>query len=89
MLVPYLIGKLSQPVRLQQQRRAETKPSMRNVGGVMVKNKEVGGKKEKCQNGKTEKEKQHKRSRMKRNFCRQTLVWSFKAARKHQMKLEF
>lgn len=41
-LVPYLVGQLSQPVRLQQQRRrrrrrAETKPMMRYVGGVMVK----------------------------------------------------
>lgn len=39
MLVPYLVGQLSQPVRLQQQRgrRAETKPKMRYVGVVMVK----------------------------------------------------
>lgn len=38
-LVPYLVGQLSQPVRLQQQRRrrVETKPMMRYVGGVMVK----------------------------------------------------
>lgn len=45
MVVPYLFGKLSQPVRLQQQRggeggRMETKSSMRYVGGVMIKSRE-------------------------------------------------
>ena len=54
----------------------ETKPSMRYVGGVMIKTRKEEGRKK---NVKMEKLKQNKQSGLKTLFS-QMLVWSFKAA---------
>lgn len=91
MVVPYLVGKLSQPVRLQQQgrveereeskrgeeegRRAKTKPSMRDT---WVGFSVKQGKKKNVKMGNLKK--QNKQSEWRRSFS-QMLVWSFKAAR--------
>lgn len=54
----YLVSKLSQPVRLPQQSGtgAETKPSMRNVGGVMIQTRK--DRRKEVKNRKTQQNKQ-------------------------------
>lgn len=62
MVIPYLVSKLSQPVRLQQQRGSEEeggdKTKYEICGRSYDSNKEEEAQKEKCQNGKLKETKQ-------------------------------